>query len=1724
MKKEYYNLKLKGRLLLLTLLAAFTGGVSTAWADEVTVYDGTITNANIPFDGLYIDERLYKTEFIIPSADLDAVEAGSSITKLTFYINNASHNFGGTFQVYLEETDLSALTAYSKTSTTPCYEGPLASNASSQLEIELSNSYTYNGRNLLVGIYQTAKGTYKSCNFYGKSADTYVTWTGYGTSAGSGSYFAPKTTLTCEKPVTGPGLTVFDGSTKLTSGCGYSFGLATAGTEKEFTLKNPGTESITLNIAATNGFGVTPASTTIAAGGEQTVTVTMANATADGTVTITPTASGVDPFTISVSGTIRDANKMYETFAGGEKHYDWTDESRSSYYSWSFYDGYAGFGGSSSSYSGTLTYPRSVFTAGETISFKTKRYGSSTWYTPSVSVEESADGTTWNTLATYTDDVYDTWTQRSVSVTSSDIKYVRFNGWYFFITEIYGGELPVEPKFTFAAADYDFGLVDANTTSTEFTITNDGLAPLTGVTVSSSSSTFTVSSLASTIAAGASATFTVTMSAASSGAFNGVITVSADGFDNKTFNVSGAVLPAGAMVVDFNDGLPDNWTNASWTFADGAATGKSSSAYLTTPKLTVAEGDFIVIKAKRYDSDATDYITVQGSSDNGATWSAFTKKITGSDGLSYPDYSSLVVSGIPTTVNKLRFVGYYVIVDEIAGLTYDLHDPKAVIYANAEGTGEKITAMTVTDLGWDNTGTASQTYYIKNEGVGTLTINSITADDGITVATEGNATTVPAGESLAMTIGMTSDIGPREGNISIDTDGGDFLLSVRGFVYGDKNMVDFTDAAQYTGWEMGSWSVSGDRAVVSLSSTMDTRSFTVEPGEKLYVEALGNSSTSSLSYCYSIDGGEWTGAQQLFSGSTGQRVFVISDIAGESTRVVRIRFTGAYANIMHIYGFTKAAEAIMTTTASDMAFGLLTAESAEQAFTITNDGAVTMTNLSLSLGKTGDAAEYSFRITDSEDAPFTGTTLAAGQTVTVHVKQLFDVASTGTKSDVLTIAADGQTTKTINLSGKTRDGSLLFVDFDASSDWPAEVIEHGSYWTIYNYNSSGEARQSSSSTATSLILTPVNIADASDELTFSAAYYGTAARRQLTVSYTTDGGVTWTDYNFGTAESPVTDLKSELSYSYPSTPFTITGIPAGTAVFKFNGKSLKLDNIGGNYKPTTAPLMSFTTVEDNISGQNLKADAVATYTLENKGNADYVGTVATTNVTVGVSGDDVTFEGSTLTIPAGKTATVTATMAFAAPYGDKTGAVSITSENWVGDINVDYTASLVDPTNFVEDFAANAKPAGWYSESWTYTGGEARVYTGVAKPMITEKIGAETGKNLMSFDAKVAAGTDEQELKVYSSSDRKNWELGRTYTLTSDVQTFTLNFASLTPGEYYVKFEAANAIIDNISGLKKLDLPEHDIFVTAATLPTGYPYVDSEISASATVASLIADETGVYAKLFVDGAAVATADAADIAANGTRTFTMSYTCPAEASDDHKAMIVIYNSDDTEAFTTEESIFNVVDYPALVLDETVAPDAFTAGTYNVTLNRTFVQGWNTVCLPFDVEVTAIHTGAVAYSFDDYNAETNEMNFNQVTTLSARTPYVIYVPANVTSLVFKKQAISSYTTATYAYHNPIYLNGTYAPMAAGTLTSCYGLTASGKIMGATDETTMKGYRAYFTGIPAGAGVRFVDGGMTGIRAITVENNAAEGTYNLHGQKVKNTSKSGVYIINGKKTVVK
>lgn len=745
------------KINLLFLLMLSLMGITRSWAQEtLTVNDGTTTNMRVPISGANMSDYTgIGSEVVIPAASITDMKE-CKIKGIQYYSSSDAAAWNADVKVYLKEVSYTTQsTASGETGATVVYNGKF-NLANGTVDITFDTEYEYKGGNLLIGLINTSKGAYISANFYGVSA---TSGSSIRKATGSGSWtkesFLPKMTFTYESTaVEGPGFKL----QSISAGETLAFGLVNPSTTKTITIKNPGTEDNTVAIATTGGF-TTEASVVVPAG--ETVDVAVAAPTAfgaaTGTIVFTPAVG--EAATVNLTATILDPSKLFETFAGGTPEYEWETTGASSSwtsYNWTYGDGYATYSGTSSSYAGTMKSPVLTFTEGEILSFSTSKVGSSSYYTPSVSVQWSATGADdWTTLATYTDDVYGTWTSRSVNVPAT-AKYIRFSGWYFNITNIYGGTPSQAPIMAVTAEDYNFGLIAEPKTMT-FNIKNKGKSELTGIQVTSDNAAFTVSDAPATLAAGAEADVTVTMGVESLGAQTGVIKVEAPEQTTVTFNVGGSVLDNTLFTETFdNDPTARNWEKSgTWTFTAGkAVSGYGSSNYLITPDLTIAEGDVMTIEATGRYSYAT--LTVKGSKDGGE-WTTLKTFSASEMGYNEDGENMQVVylTDVPAGNYKLRFEGYYAVLGTVNGYHLNANAPSMQVTPDEDVAFGKVVS------------TVSKTYTVANVGTGELTVNIASDNDKFVV---NPAQLVITDEAKTFTVTFTPEegvYGSYEANITL---------------------------------------------------------------------------------------------------------------------------------------------------------------------------------------------------------------------------------------------------------------------------------------------------------------------------------------------------------------------------------------------------------------------------------------------------------------------------------------------------------------------------------------------------------------------------------------------------------------------------------------------------------------------------------------------------------------------------------------------------------------------------------------------------------------------------------------------------------------------------------------------------------------------------------------------------------------------------------------------
>ena len=182
--------------LILFLMVLLLGSTSFLRADELTVHDGTGTSSYVPVYGFYADAYL-KCEMVFPAAELTDMENGT-INGMTFYATSpAAEAWTATWQVFVAEVANATISDFAGPGTV-VYEGTLDGTQSS-MTITFSAPYTYNGGNLLVGVYCTETGNYKSVTWGGETVEG-ASVQGYSYSSlsavsASQRNFLPKTTF-----------------------------------------------------------------------------------------------------------------------------------------------------------------------------------------------------------------------------------------------------------------------------------------------------------------------------------------------------------------------------------------------------------------------------------------------------------------------------------------------------------------------------------------------------------------------------------------------------------------------------------------------------------------------------------------------------------------------------------------------------------------------------------------------------------------------------------------------------------------------------------------------------------------------------------------------------------------------------------------------------------------------------------------------------------------------------------------------------------------------------------------------------------------------------------------------------------------------------------------------------------------------------------------------------------------------------------------------------------------------------------------------------------------------------------------------------------------------------------------------------------------------------------------------------------------------------------------
>lgn len=241
-----------------------------------------------------------------------------------------------------------------------------------------------------------------------------------------------------------------------------------------------------------------------------------------------------------------------------------------------------------------------------------------------------------------------------------------------------------------------------------------------------------------------------------------------------------------------------------------------------------------------------------------------------------------------------------------------------------------------------------------------------------------------------------------------------------------------------------------------------------------------------------------------------------------------------------------------------------------------------------------------------------------------------------------------------------------------------------------------------------------------------------------------------------------------------------------------------------------------------------------------------------------------------------------------------------TPGNYSGDVVFAYSdgetfaikvsGTVLDPAKWYAPFDDGNMPQNIYQSGWKVansnsslraTNGYYMESSASSSVFISPLLRAEAGESLQMDIAKYSSNG---ELRIYYSTDRKNKTLLKTVAADDIEETFATTTINMPQaGDFYIHVEGS-AYVDNIYGLKAVDV-ERDIIITNETLPDKGE-VNNAVTASATLLNIMdaTVEAGSYtAVYYVDGKAVAQANASDLEKGKAQTFTFQY-MPHEAGE------------------------------------------------------------------------------------------------------------------------------------------------------------------------------------------------------------------------------------------------
>lgn len=814
---------------------------------------------------------------------------------------------------------------------------------------------------------------------------------------------------------------------------------------------------------------------------------------------------------------------------------------------------------------------------------------------------------------------------------------------------------------------------------------------------------------------------------------------------------------------DFEEELPEGWEAVGTMnyYEDRAKTGSFSIGnsynngwdtnrgnYLKTPKL---QGD-ITLWMRSYKSNTNGYVSLYELSDDGET--------VGSKLVSFSS-SSITFAQKSYTLSeptRLAIVINYAHLDNMAYTPFVQTEGKAL---SVKLNGKALSSGDHYDFGLTQAGATTE-FTLLNTGTEPVSVTA-EATNGFT-ATIANST-IEGGTSQPLVVTMAGQT--ATGAVTIKAEGlEDFVLNVSGTVRETSKMfADFADGKLPDDWQATYFTV--EQGYIYCKQTITrgiliTPALTFSEGEQFFFNAMAYSVSAvnqpSVVVKTSVDGETWSNAIATFGEEQiSTDGWTTLSVTIPSADVKYVRLECLYVKLTNFYGGELPMVAKMNVTAADLDFGM-THAAVTKTYTIANKGRAALTGITVSSTGTAFTAEAPATVAAYSEDDFTVTMSAD---------------SKGPQKATVTVKADGQEDYSFDVQGYIIDETKMYLTFD-DNQLPAGWTTTG--WTIANGVATGAWKSPKPQ-----LVSPKLIVGEGEAMAIRAHKRSGAYGNCTMPIYVKKGNA-----DFTLAMEPTLDDDYQIYF--------LEGLAAGNDyTLRFDGNDTEIDVINGFAVNENAPVLAVTdangqTLDDNATisfGKELER----TFTVSNAGTG-------TLNVLLEATGDFAA-DKSELTLGAGQGETVTVTMTEL-PYGAKTGTLLFVTDN--DELTLSLNGTSVDPEAFYVTFDDYQPAEGWTTTGkWYYSSGAANHYDRNNHGFLTSPLLKVVDDAKLQFDAKNDWNTN--YLKVQYSEDQTDWtdapegEL----TLTDDYAAYE---ATIPVGYYYVRFEAQDVYIDNITGLK----------------------------------------------------------------------------------------------------------------------------------------------------------------------------------------------------------------------------------------------------------------------------------------------------------------------------------